>query len=204
MAGKSTYLRQVCLIVILAQSGCFVPAEEADISITDRIFTRVGASDNLTKNQSTFMVEMSETANILNNATSDSLIVLDEVGRGTSTYDGVSLAWSIAEYIYKYIKAKTIFATHYHVLNKLAEEYENIKNYQMLVKENQDDIIFLRKIVPGGTDKSYGIHVAKLAGIPKSVVERAKEIQEKLLQEDEIKKRIKGKQEEKQKTIFDY
>ncbi|MDK2849515.1 MAG: mismatch repair protein MutS [Candidatus Woesearchaeota archaeon] len=204
MAGKSTYLRQVCLITLLAQCGCFVPAKEAKISLVDRIFTRVGASDDLSRGQSTFMVEMSETANILNNATSNSLIILDEVGRGTSTYDGISLAWAIAEYIYKHIKAKTIFATHYHALNKLAEEFENIKNYQVLVTENADEIIFLRKVVPGGTDKSYGIHVAKLAGLPLEVIERAKEIQKKLLEEDEMLTKLKGKINYTQKTLFSF
>ncbi|HDP74187.1 MAG TPA: DNA mismatch repair protein MutS [Candidatus Woesearchaeota archaeon] len=203
MAGKSTYLRQVCLIVLMAQCGCFVPAKQAKISITDRIFTRVGASDDLTRGQSTFMVEMTETANILNNATKDSLVVLDEVGRGTSTYDGVSLAWAIAEHIYKYIKSKSIFATHYHALNKLPEEFENIKNSQMLVKEKKDEIIFLRKIAPGGTDKSYGIHVAKLAGLPVYVIERAKELQEKLIREDEMLSKVKGKKSVSQKTLAD-
>ncbi len=204
MAGKSTYLRQVCLIVMLAQCGCFVPAKEAKLSVVDRIFTRVGASDDLSRGQSTFMVEMSETANILNNATAKSLIILDEVGRGTSTYDGVSLAWAIAEYIYKHIKAKTIFATHYHALNKLANEFERIKNYQMLVTENADEIIFLRKVVPGGTDKSYGIHVAKLAGLPMEVIERAKEVQKKLLEEDELLSKLKGKVNVTQKTLLSF
>jgi DNA mismatch repair protein MutS len=148
------------------------------------------------------MVEMSETANILNNATSDSLIIIDELGRGTSTYDGVSLAWSIAEYIYKHIKAKTIFATHYHVLNKLTEEYKNITNYNILVKEREEGIVFLRKIVRGSTDKSYGIHVAKLAGIPNEIIERSKEIQEQFFKDNDMLNKVSGKKEPKQLELF--
>ena len=178
MAGKSTYMRQVALIVLLAQIGSFVPAKEAHIGIIDRIFTRVGAADNLAKGQSTFMVEMQETANILNNATSKSLIILDEIGRGTSTFDGLSIAWAVAEYIHdeKRIGAKTLFATHYHELTELAATLQGVKNYNIAVKEWNDEIIFLRKIVEGGTDKSYGIQVARLAGLPKEVIARAKEI----------------------------
>jgi DNA mismatch repair protein MutS len=178
MGGKSTYLRQVALICILAQMGSFVPAKEAEIGIVDRIFTRIGAMDFLTVGQSTFMVEMLETAKILNNATEKSLILLDEIGRGTSTFDGLSIAWAVAEYLHEKeeIRAKTLFATHYHELTELALTLNRIKNYHVSVKEWKDDIIFLRKIVPGPSDQSYGIHVANLAGIPRSVVDRAKEI----------------------------
>ncbi|MBI3032578.1 DNA mismatch repair protein MutS [Candidatus Woesearchaeota archaeon] len=183
MAGKSTVMRQVALIVLMAQIGSFVPAAKAEISVVDRIFTRVGAHDDLTHGQSTFMVEMNETAAILNNATEKSLIIMDEIGRGTSTFDGVALAWSVAEYISKNIKAKTMFATHYHVLTKLGD-YPGVKNYNIAVKECEDSIIFLRKLISGGTDKSYGIHVAKLAGLPEAVLVRAREIQETLEEED--------------------
>jgi len=178
MGGKSTYLRQVALICILAQMGSFVPAQEAEIGVLDRIFTRIGAMDFLSAGQSTFMVEMLETANILHNATSQSLILLDEIGRGTSTFDGLSIAWAVAEYIHERedIRAKTLFATHYHELTELALTLGRIKNYHVSVKEHQDDIVFLRKIVPGPSDRSYGIHVAKLAGIPRSVIDRAKEV----------------------------
>lgn len=176
MAGKSTYMRQVALIVLMAQIGSFVPAKEARIGIVDRIFTRVGASDVITKGQSTFMVEMNETANILNNATRRSLILLDEIGRGTSTFDGVSIAWSVAEYIHEKIKAKTLFATHYHELTELALTMNGIKNYSISVKEWKDEIIFLRKIIEGGTDRSYGIQVARLAGLPEDIILRAKEV----------------------------
>jgi DNA mismatch repair protein MutS len=178
MGGKSTFLRQVALICILAQIGSFVPAEEAEIGVVDRIFTRIGAMDFLSVGQSTFMVEMLETASILNNATSRSLILLDEVGRGTSTFDGLSLAWAIAEHLHENeaVRAKTLFATHYHELTELALTMSRIKNYHVTVKEHKDDIIFLRKIVPGPSDQSYGIHVAKLAGIPRTVLERAREI----------------------------
>ena len=175
MAGKSTYLRQVALIVLMAQIGCFVPAESAKIGIVDRIFTRVGAHDDLSSGQSTFMVEMNETANILNNATDRSLIILDEIGRGTSTFDGLSIAWAVTEYINR-IGAKTLFATHYHQLNDLASMFPGIKNYRIAVKEEGDRVIWLRKIMPGGTDRSYGIHVARLAGLPPEVVERSKEV----------------------------
>ncbi len=176
MAGKSTYMRQVALISLMAQIGSFVPAKSARIGIVDRIFTRVGASDNIARGQSTFMVEMNETANILNNATARSLIILDEIGRGTSTFDGLSIAWAVAEYIHdkKKIGAKTLFATHYHELTDLAREYEGIKNFNVAVREWKDEVVFLRKIVEGGADKSYGIQVARLAGLPKEVLERAK------------------------------
>jgi DNA mismatch repair protein MutS len=178
MAGKSTYIRQVALICIMAHMGCFVPATSAQIGIVDRVFTRVGASDDLARGRSTFMVEMQETANILNNATSKSLIVLDEIGRGTSTFDGISIAWSVAEYLCKNenLQAKTLFATHYHELTDLAITLPNVQNYSVLVRERGEAITFLRKIVPGAADKSYGIQVARLAGLPQEVVERAHEI----------------------------
>ena len=180
MAGKSTYIRQVALLVILAQMGSFIPAKSAKIGIVDRIFTRIGAADELARGQSTFMVEMNEVANILNNADRKSLLILDEVGRGTSTYDGVSIAWAVIEYIYEFVKARTLFATHYHELTKLEELFPGIKNYNIAVKELENEIIFLRKIVKGGTDKSYGIHVARLAGIPETVITRSQAIHSKL------------------------
>jgi len=177
MSGKSTYLRQIGIIVILAQSGCYVPCKDAKISIVDRLFTRVGASDNLAGGESTFLVEMNETANILNNLTSRSLILLDEIGRGTSTYDGLSIAWAITEFLHnsKYSPI-TLFATHYHELVELVDNLKNAKNYSVLVKEDNNNIVFLRKIIKGGTDKSYGIHVAKMAGIPKQVILRSNKI----------------------------
>jgi len=176
MAGKSTYIRQVALLALLAHTGSFVPAAEARIDLVDRIFTRIGASDDLSRGQSTFMVEMTETANILNNATPRSLIVLDEIGRGTSTFDGLSLAWSIVEFLHNQVGAKTLFATHYHELTELSARLPRIKNFNVAVREWHDQIVFLRKIVEGGTDKSYGIQVARLAGVPKEVLERAKQI----------------------------
>jgi DNA mismatch repair protein MutS len=176
MAGKSTYIRQVALLALLAHTGSFIPAAEARIDLLDRIFTRIGASDDLSRGQSTFMVEMCETANILNNATPRSLIILDEIGRGTSTFDGLSLAWSIVEYLHNQVGAKTLFATHYHELTELAGRLPRLKNYNVAVREWHDQIVFLRKIVEGGTDKSYGIQVARLAGVPKNVLDRAKEI----------------------------
>ena len=176
MAGKSTYIRQVAILTLMAHIGSFVPANRAEMGVVDRLFTRVGAADDLTRGQSTFMVEMNETANILNNATEKSLIILDEVGRGTSTYDGVSLAWSITEHIADRIGARTLFATHYHELTSLAQNYATVRNFNFAVKEWNDEIIFLKKIVNGATDKSYGIHVARLAGIPREVLDRAKEI----------------------------
>ena len=176
MAGKSTYIRQVALIVLMAQIGSFVPAESAEIGLVDRIFTRVGANDDLARGQSTFMVEMNETSNIVNNATERSLVILDEIGRGTSTFDGLSIAWSVAEFLHDKIKARTLFATHYHELTKLAEERGGVCNFNVAVREWNDQIIFLRKIVPGGADKSYGIQVARLAGLPKEILDRAKEI----------------------------
>ena len=176
MAGKSTYIRQVALIVLMAQIGSFVPAASTEIGIVDRIFTRVGANDDLARGQSTFMVEMNETANIVNNATERSLVILDEIGRGTSTFDGLSIAWSVAEFLHDKIKARTLFATHYHELTKLALERKGVCNFNVAVREWNEQIIFLRKIVPGGADKSYGIHVARLAGLPKEILDRAKDI----------------------------
>lgn len=186
MAGKSTYMRQSALIVLMAQIGCFVPAKSADIGIVDRIFTRVGASDDLASGQSTFMVEMNEVANILRNATANSLLILDEIGRGTSTFDGLSIAWAVIEHISnkKLLGAKTLFATHYHELTELEDKMHNVNNYCIAVKERGDDIVFLRKIVKGGADRSYGIQVAKLAGVPDMVIDRAKEIAEQLSDND--------------------
>ena len=205
MAGKSTYMRQTALIVLMAQIGSFVPASSANIGVVDRIFTRVGASDDLASGQSTFMVEMTEVANILRNATKKSLLILDEIGRGTSTFDGLSIAWAVVEHISntKLLGAKTLFATHYHELTELEGKMDNVNNYCIAVKEKGDDIVFLRKIVKGGADKSYGIQVAKLAGVPESVTNRAKEIVEELLQAD-ITARVKdiavcGGNEPKQK-----
>jgi len=180
MSGKSTYIRQVALLVLMAQTGSFIPAKDAQIGLVDRIFTRVGASDELVRGQSTFMVEMTETANIINNATERSLVILDEVGRGTSTYDGLALAWAITEHIANKIKCRTLFATHYHELTELAELFTNVKNCNVAVREWMDEVVFLYKILPGGTDKSYGIHVAKLAGVPQSILDRSKEILEEL------------------------
>ena len=195
MAGKSTYMRQVALITLMAQVGSFVPAEEAKIGVVDKIFTRVGASDDLSMGQSTFMVEMMEVATILKEATQNSLVILDEIGRGTSTYDGLSIAWAVAEYIANKDKcgAKTLFATHYHELTELEDKIEGVKNYSIAVKEKGEDIIFLRKIVRGGTDESYGIHVARLAGVPKLVTEEAN----KILKSLERKNILTGKKEEK-------
>ena len=186
MAGKSTYMRQSALIVLMAQIGSFVPADSANIGICDRIFTRVGASDDLASGQSTFMVEMTEVANILRNATSSSLLILDEIGRGTSTFDGLSIAWAVVEHISnkKLLGAKTLFATHYHELTELEGKLDSVNNYCIAVKEQGDDIVFLRKIVKGGADKSYGIQVAKLAGVPESVIARAKEIVGELSEAD--------------------
>ena len=206
MAGKSTYMRQTALIVLMAQIGSFVPASSANIGMVDRIFTRVGASDDLASGQSTFMVEMNEVANILRNATSKSLLILDEIGRGTSTFDGLSIAWAVVEHISdsKLLGAKTLFATHYHELTELEGKIDNVNNYCIAVKEKGDDIVFLRKIVKGGADKSYGIQVAKLAGVPDSVIQRAKEIVEELIDTD-ITGRIKdiavqGHETKKKKT----
>ncbi len=208
MAGKSTYLRQVALIVLMAQIGSMVPADEAKIGVVDRIFTRVGAHDELASGQSTFMVEMNETANILNNATRRSLIVLDEIGRGTSTYDGLSIAWAVAEQI-KSIGAKTLFATHYHHLNELEKQMQGVKNYRIAVKEEADRIVWLRKIMPGGTDRSYGIEVARLAGLPHEVIERAAEILADFERNDggnklvDKKKSVAAKTKKLQLTMFE-
>jgi DNA mismatch repair protein MutS len=186
MAGKSTYIRQVALIGLMAQIGSFVPAESAEIGLVDRIFTRVGANDDIGRGQSTFMVEMNETSNIVNNATERSLVILDEIGRGTSTFDGLSIAWSVAEFLHDKIKARTLFATHYHELTKLAAERKGVCNFNVAVREWNDQIIFLRKIIPGGADKSYGIQVARLAGLPKEILDRAKEILSHLEKPDGI------------------
>ena len=196
MAGKSTYMRQVALITLMAQCGSFVPASSAHIGVVDKIFTRVGASDDLSMGQSTFMVEMMEVATILKEATANSLVILDEIGRGTSTYDGLSIAWAVAEYISDSEKcgAKTLFATHYHELTKLEDKLEGVKNYSIAVKEKGEDVIFLRKIIPGGTDESYGVHVAKLAGVPQVVTKRANEILKSL----ERKSALGEKQQEKE------
>jgi len=185
MAGKSTYIRQIAVLALLAHCGCFVPARRAVVGLLDRIFTRVGASDDLGRGQSTFMVEMNETANILNHATSRSLVILDEIGRGTSTFDGLSIAWSVAEYLNTTLRARTLFATHYHELTELARLLPATKNYNVAVREWGDQVIFLHKIVPGGTDKSYGIQVARLAGLPAPVLKRAKEVLRQL-EEDQI------------------
>ncbi len=174
MAGKSTYIRQVALIALLAQIGSYVPASSATLGLVDRLFTRIGASDELHTGQSTFMVEMTETANILNNATASSLVILDEIGRGTSTLDGLSLAWAIAEHIAANLRCRTLFATHYHELTDLAQRFHGVKNLNVAVREWEDQVVFLHRIVEGGTDRSYGIHVARLAGVPKPVLERAR------------------------------
>jgi len=204
MAGKSTIMRQTALIVLLAQIGSYVPAQEVVMGVIDRIFTRVGAYDDLSSGQSTFMIEMTETAYILNNATARSLIVLDEIGRGTSTFDGVSIAWSVAEHIYNKIKAKTLFATHYHVMNKLAEKFSKIRNYNVAVKETKNEIIFLHTLVEGGTDDSYGVYVAKLAGLPAEVLERATEIQHVLEKDDEMMRKLNAKRLDGQRGLGDF
>ncbi|MDW8263672.1 MAG: hypothetical protein RMJ35_14175, partial [Phycisphaerales bacterium] len=175
VSHNSTYIRQNALIVLMSHIGSFVPADRAEIGLVDRIFTRVGARDELATGQSTFMVEMTETANILNNATPRSLVILDEIGRGTSTYDGLAIAWAVAEYLHA-IGCKTLFATHYHYLNELANRLQGVANYRVAVKEQGDRIIWLHKVLPGGTDRSYGVHVARMAGAPPEVVERAEQI----------------------------
>ena len=184
MAGKSTYMRQTALIVLMAHIGSFVPAKQAQIPVVDRIFTRVGASDNLIFDQSTFMVEMTEVASIVMNATPNSLLILDEVGRGTSTFDGLSIAWAVLEYLTSHIRAKTLFATHYHELTELEGRIEGVKNYKVTVRETGNGILFLRKIVRGGANKSFGIEVARLAGIPAEITDRAKQILKKLEKND--------------------
>lgn len=200
MSGKSAILRQTALIVLLAQMGCFVPAEEAKIGVIDKIFTRVGASDNISMGESTFMVEMNETASILNNISDRSLVLLDEIGRGTSTYDGISIAWAISEFLHEYpARPKTLFATHYHELNEMCETFGRIKNYNVSVKELKDTVLFLRKLVPGGSEHSFGIHVAKMAGMPQQVLHRANKMLKKLEKShssEELTDKIKGMQEE--------
>jgi DNA mismatch repair protein MutS len=176
MAGKSTYIRQVALTVLLAQVGSYVPAKSATVGIADRLFTRIGASDELHRGQSTFMVEMTETANILNNATDRSVVILDEIGRGTSTLDGLSLAWAIAEHIASEVKCRALFATHYHELTDLAQRFRGVRNLNVAVREWEDQVVFLHRIVEGGTDRSYGIHVARLAGVPANVLERSRQL----------------------------
>jgi DNA mismatch repair protein MutS len=181
MSGKSAILRQTALIVLLAQIGSFVPAKEARLGVVDKIFTRVGASDNISMGESTFMVEMNEAASILNNISERSLVLLDEIGRGTSTYDGISIAWAISEYLHEHpSRAKTLFATHYHELNEMTETFDRVKNYNVSVKELKDTVLFLRKLVPGGSHHSFGIHVAKMAGMPKAVLDRANKILKRL------------------------
>ncbi len=199
MAGKSTYMRQVALITLMAQIGSFVPATSANIGVVDKIFTRVGASDDLSMGQSTFMVEMMEVAKYLKRSNKNSLVILDEIGRGTSTYDGLSIAWAVAEYIADKEKcgAKTLFATHYHELTGLENKIEGVKNYSIAVKEKGEDVIFLRKIVTGGTDESYGVHVARLAGVPKVVTQRANEILKSLERKNVLTNK---KSKKKQKT----
>ena len=209
MAGKSALLRQTALIVLMAQMGSFVPAQKAEIGLVDKIFTRVGASDNISQGESTFMVEMIETATIMNNVSDRSLILLDEIGRGTSTYDGISIAWSLVEYLHNNPsgKGKTLFATHYHELNELAQKHERIKNFHVSTKEAGNKVIFLRKLVEGGTKHSFGIHVAKMAGMPKLIVKRAKEVlaelEEKHIGEEAIEKLKQLPKQDYQLSIFE-
>lgn len=202
MAGKSTYIRQVALIVIMAQAGCFVPARSAKIGLVDKIFTRIGARDEIAKGQSTFMVEMNETAAIINNLSKRSLVILDEIGRGTSTYDGFSLAWAVAEYLVK-MKVRTLFATHFHELTGLAENNRGVKNYNVAVKKSGGDVVFLHKIMPGGTDESYGIYVAKLAGVPGTIVQRANEILSKLELQGTLREHIIGEMQIDTSSLFE-
>ena len=210
MAGKSTYMRQTALITLMAHMGSFVPATSANISLCDRVFTRIGASDDLSSGQSTFRVEMSETAGILRNATNKSLVILDEIGRGTSTFDGLAIAWAVVEYLLdqKKVGAKTLFATHYHELSELEGRFPGVKNYCISVMEHGEEVIFLRKIMPGGADKSYGVYVARLAGIPNSVVARAHEIQARLevseINQESISSNIleKKKKQDRQTDLF--
>jgi DNA mismatch repair protein MutS len=202
MSGKSTYIRQTAILTIMAQAGSFIPAACAHIGIVDKIFTRIGAHDDISKGQSTFMVEMTETADILNNLTDKSLVILDEIGRGTSTYDGLSLAWALAEHFQK-TKVRTLFATHFHELTALADEREGVRNYNVAVKEWKDEIIFLHKIVPGSSDDSYGIYVAKLAGIPQEIIRRSKKILTQLELKTDLKEQLKGDSGgEKQLSLF--
>ena len=203
MAGKSALLRQTALIVLMAQMGAFVPAKKARIGIVDKVFTRVGASDNLSKGESTFMVEMTETASILNNLSENSLVLMDEIGRGTSTYDGVSIAWSIVEYLHNHqkYKVKTLFATHYHELNQLTNDLERVKNFNVSVKEVGDKVVFMRKLKKGGSEHSFGIHVAQMAGMPNPVVIRANEIMHHL-EKDKISSKHTKKLEDLPKNNF--
>ena len=206
MSGKSAILRQTALIVLLAQIGSFVPATSAHIGIIDKIFTRVGASDNISLGESTFMVEMNEAALILNNISERSLVLLDEIGRGTSTYDGISIAWAIAEYLHQHpSRAKTLFATHYHELNEMTESFERIKNYNVSVKETTDSVLFLRKLVAGGSAHSFGIHVAKMAGMPQYVIQKANKMLQKLEENHNIAPQtsLKNSNKEMQLSFFD-
>ena len=206
MSGKSAILRQTALIVLLAQIGSFVPASQARIGIVDKIFTRVGASDNISMGESTFMVEMNEAALILNNISDRSLVLLDEIGRGTSTYDGISIAWAIAEYLHQHpSKAKTLFATHYHELNEMSEQFERIKNFNVSVKETKDSVLFLRKLVEGGSAHSFGIHVAKMAGMPQFVIQKANKMLKKLEESHNVAPAevVKNAQKEMQLSFFD-
>jgi DNA mismatch repair protein MutS len=206
MSGKSAILRQTALIVLLAQMGSYVPAQNARIGLVDKIFTRVGASDNISMGESTFMIEMNETASILNNISDRSLVLLDEIGRGTSTYDGISIAWAIAEYLHEHpSKAKTLFATHYHELNEMTVTFERIKNFNVSVKELKDTIVFLRKLVSGGSNHSFGIHVAKLAGMPNQVVNRASKILKQLEKNqtsEKVKETLKEVQQDEMQLSF--
>src|SRR5206468_2686907 len=202
LSGKSTFIRQVALLTLMAQMGSFVPARKARVGIADRIFTRVGASDDLGRGHSTFMVEMTETANILNNATPRSLVILDEIGRGTSTLDGLSLAWAIAEHIAGGVRSRTLFATHYHELTDLAQRFGGVKNLNVSVREWEDQVIFLHRIVEGGTDRSYGIHVARLAGVPRTVLDRARQLLGELAVQHVGQPRVsRGKKTEKAEDI---
>ena len=205
MSGKSALLRQTALIVILAQMGSFVPAEKAELGIVDRLFTRVGASDNLSKGESTFMVEMNETASIMNNLSDRSLLLMDEIGRGTSTYDGISIAWAICEYLHEHpSKPKTLFATHYHELNELTQQFPRIRNFNVAVEELKDKVLFLRKLVPGGSAHSFGIHVARMAGMPSTIVKRADKLLLKMESKPESKEPALGQvaEEEMQLSFF--
>jgi DNA mismatch repair protein MutS len=206
MSGKSAILRQTALIVLLAQIGSFVPAENARIGVVDKLFTRVGASDNISMGESTFMVEMNETASILNNISERSLVLLDEIGRGTSTYDGISIAWAISEYLHEHpSRAKTLFATHYHELNEMTESFSRIKNYNVAVKELKDNVLFLRTLVSGGSQHSFGIHVAKMAGMPQAVLQRSKKILKQLEKShsgDELTAKVKDLNSDMQLSFF--
>jgi len=201
MSGKSAVLRQTALIVLMAQMGCFVPATHAEFGVVDKVFTRVGASDNLSQGESTFMVEMNETASILHNISSRSLVLLDEIGRGTSTYDGISIAWAIAEYLHEHPqhRPKTLFATHYHELNEMAASFPRIHNFHISIRESGSTILFLRKLVPGGSEHSFGIHVARMAGMPQTVIARATRMLETLEQAHSHTELIKSEQEERKR-----